>query len=216
MYCIYNKTFSSKMKCKNYTRELLKRNLNKTITEGEDFNYLISMIDLHPEKQYKIGDGIESFHIKHDFYNNIALFINQKTKKLVSVSWVSICNFKAPSITQLFKDAMRQAIDPQIYEFRQKKFREGKLICEFCNRTDNIHIDHIKQFKQIYEEFFEEYEFEIPKYYTKEEGTNRCKFTDHDTELKNVWYNFHKEHASLRPLCKDCNLSRPKYFKVKV
>ena len=213
MYFIYNQSFSSKMKCKNYTRELLKRNLNKTIQEGEDFNYLMSMINLHPNKQRKIGDGIESFHIKRDFYNNVALFINQKTEKLVSVSWITICNFKAPTIIHLFKQALRQAIEDQIYEFRQKKYRENKLICEICLSTEKIQIDHIKQFQEIYDEFLEEWDFDIPKYYTKD-NANKCKFLEEDLELKSIWYNFHKEKATLRPLCRSCNLSRPKYVSI--
>ena len=203
-YQIYNQSFSSKKKATDYTRILLRRNYNETITEGEDFNYIMAMVNLHPDKENKIGNGILSFFIGDDAYKNTALFINQKIKKKIPISWITICNFKAPSKEKLFIASLRQAIDYQILEFRQK----CKRSCEFCGSKENIHIDHIYLFKNIYKDFMDEYNFKIPEFYSKEEGTNRCKLKDTDNKIRLLWCEYHKEKATLRPLCKTCNLSR--------
>ncbi len=39
---------------------------------------------------------------------------------------------------------------------------------------------------------------------------NSAKFKDDDVELKNNWYEYHKQHAILRCLCNKCNLTRSK------
>lgn len=203
-YQIHDEFFSSKKKATDHTRKLLKDNYYKTITEGYIFDYCMSMVNLHPDKENKIGDGIESFYIGDDAYKNTALFINQKIKKLISISWITVCNFKPPSKEKLFKQALRQAIDYQITEFRQKCKRR----CELCGSKENIHIDHIYHFNKIYKDFMEEYNFEIPKKFSKEEGTNRCKFNYTEEKLRLTWCEYHREKATLRPLCKTCNLTR--------
>ena len=48
----------------------------------------------------------------------------------------------------------------------------------------------------------------LPKKFTKEEGTNRCKFNYTEEKLRLTWCEYHREKATLRPLCKTCNLTR--------
>ncbi len=52
--------------------------------------------------------------------------------------------------------------------------------CEFCNKTEEIHIDHITMFRDI------------------------------DNDFADEWFKYHLENAQLRPLCKCCNLTRTK------
>ena len=80
MYIICNKSFTSKKKATDYTRNILKENFGKTITidDIEVWNFLYALVSLHPYPHTKIGTGIESFYIGYDGYKNTALFINQK------------------------------------------------------------------------------------------------------------------------------------------
>jgi len=43
------------------------------------------------------------------------------------------------------------------------------------------------------------------------DGTNRIKFKECDKEYENLFKKYHMENAILRPLCKNCNLTRSKH-----
>ena len=205
-YNIYNKSFRTKKDAYDYTKNFLENNKNKTITEGEEFNYLIGMVNIHHKKEEKIGDGIESFYIGNDWNNNTALFINQKTEKKVSISWVQICKFKPPTIREDYISSLRQCINYQIEDFK----KDSCLICEFCYSTEIIHIDHIYPFKYIVEDFDLDYEIVMPLKYGKEQITNKTMFLEEDKEIRDNFIIFHKNKSHLRPLCRSCNLGRNK------
>lgn len=211
MYIIGNQSFLTKKKATDYTRNILKNNFDKTITidDIEVFEYLHALVSLHPYPDSKIGTGIESFYVGHDGYKNTALFINQKEEKHISISFIQICKFKPPTTEQFFKAAMRQAITYQIDDFKNNY--DGELNCNFCGDNEKIQIDHILHFQKIYIDFLEKYEIKMPVYYDKEDKTNRCKFKVKDTVLRLLWCDYHKEVATLRPLCRTCNLKRPNY-----
>tara|TARA_R110000772_G_C13133477_1_gene423147 strand:+ start:89 stop:736 length:648 start_codon:yes stop_codon:yes gene_type:complete len=211
IYYIGDVCFTSKVKCRDYTRKLLKEHKDKTIKQGDEiYDYLINMINLHPNKEEKIGDGIVSFEIKNDFFNNIALYINQITLKNIPVSWVTICNFKGASATQCLNEALRQSINYQIFNYKtENNYRSFK--CEICKSPNNIDIDHVIQFKQLKEDFLKIAINPIPTTFDKEPLIFRKKFKEEDINFKREWDLYHETHAILRPLCHTCNLSRLKY-----
>ena len=205
-YNIYNKGFQTKKEAYFYTRNILINNRYKTFTEGEIFNYCMGMVEIHHNKEEKIGNGIISFYIGDDAFKNIALFINQTDKQNIGFSWVQVCKFKPPTNREDYISSLRQSINNQIFEFR----KNTNLICDFCKSRNNIHIDHIYLFKHIVKDFEDEFNFEIPKLYGKEYDTNKTMFLEEDIDIRNAFEKFHKEKAELRPLCSKCNLGRNK------
>jgi len=204
-YNINNKWFRTKKEAYEYTFNFLKENKYETIKEGEKFDYLMGMVNIHHNKEEKIGEGIISFYIGDDWNKKTALFINQKNKKeKVSISWVQICKFKPPTLREDYLSSLRQCINYQIEEFK----KDTILICDFCKADDRIHIDHIYPFKNIVEDFEEEYNFDIPKKYSKELITNKTMFCEEDKELRETFKIFHNNKSSLRPLCRSCNIGR--------
>tara|TARA_R110000803_G_scaffold46302_2_gene97281 strand:+ start:2013 stop:2660 length:648 start_codon:yes stop_codon:yes gene_type:complete len=205
-YKIFNQCFRTKKEAHEYTSNFLKKNKYQTITEGFSFNYLMGMVNIHHKREEKIADGIESFYIGDDWNRKTALFINQKTEKKVSISWVQICKFKPPTRREEFLSSLRQSINYQIEDFK----KHCCLICELCNSTKIIHIDHIYPFKYIVQDFEQEFKFTIPERYTKEPITNKTMFLQEDKDLRENFVLFHKSKSDLRPLCRDCNLRRKK------
>jgi len=56
--------FSSKQKLTNYLRySLNKESIETPIKDGDLFNVLIGVLDFHPNKEEKIGAGIDCFYI---------------------------------------------------------------------------------------------------------------------------------------------------------
>lgn len=208
MYQIYTKYFRTKKNAHTYTKNILDKYKNQTISEGEVFNYLIALINLHYNKTEKIGKGIISFTIKNDYFKNTALFINQKGNDTeVPVSFVQICKFKPPTIREQYLESLRQCINNQILEFRNNQY----LICDFCHTTKNIQIDHIYTFKDMVSDFETDYEFEFPTHFGKCKITNKTMFLEEDSELSTVFQEYHRNKATLRCLCSKCNLARNKY-----
>jgi hypothetical protein len=207
MYIIGEQQFKTKSDAKNYTRDLLIKNVNKNIKKDDTiWDYLLSMVYLHSDD--KIGDGIESFDIKYNKYNNISLFVNQHTIKNIDFSWCYICSFNKTTHEQLLIRALRHSIDYQIKEYRNSI---QKLECELCKSTERINIDHILHFEKIRTDFINNTTLNIPLLFDDCLITYQPKFKLQDIEFKTEWDNYHKKHATLRPLCRKCNLKRPNY-----
>ncbi len=114
--------------------------------------------------------------------------------------------FQKSSTDNSLKMAMRYAFKDQILDYRDSC---DELICDFCRSEQNIQIDHVILFKNLYEDFLKENTFKIPTsfdytYY------NSAKFKEFDKEFVNSWSNYHKKHAILRCLCNKCNQKRSK------
>lgn len=209
VYRIGKKAFSTKKEAKDYTRNIINQNENKIINkEHTDFNYFYEMVKLHPDREEKEGEGIISFQIKKNYFGCNALFINQLNKQ-VDFSWCFICEFKNRTPTHYLNDAMREEIISQIMDYNNNnKIKK----CCFCGSSDNIHTDHIIQFKQLKEEYLKTVKKEdIPTSFDSSNITYRSIFKKEDLKFSKGWNVYHKENAKLRYLCRLCNLSRAKY-----
>jgi len=206
--------FKTKTEAVNYTRNILKNNLGRIITKNDKlFNYLLCMVEMHTDRDEKIGAGIDSFIIKLNNYNNIALYINRIDNTKIDISWKYVCQFKPRNSNHNLISALRNSINYQICEYRSKN--SDKLICELCQSKNNIHIDHIIHFQKIREDFINSTRLTIPEKFDDCPNTHQAVFKYKDLEFRKQWAKYHKENATLRPLCRDCNLSRPKYKHIK-
>jgi hypothetical protein len=125
----------------------------------------------------------------------------------VSISWRKAVTGKSESQDQLLKAAMRTAVEPDIQVFRIEHSYEP---CQMCHIRGKLQVDHEKEFIKLIADFLKE-NIEIPDKFGKlEDGSNRTTFLEKDTNFKNRWIKYHKENASLRMLCGDCNNSRQK------
>lgn len=205
-----NKNFKTKKETTIYIQQLVARNHFKNIKYNDDDFYVLNdLIKLHPKYKEKIGDGIEHFHIKkHPKYIHYCIWIKQKNKEeLVSFSWNECLKKNKTTPIQDFKKALRITIEPQIINF--KNSIEDKK-CELCSSKENIHVDHIIHFEKLIEDFLKINRENIPILFYKNKLLD-LEFKEEDLIIKNNWYNFHLENATLRLLCQTCNLSRPKY-----
>lgn len=213
-YSIGNKHFKTKNECYKFTSNLIK-NLNKCeIAEGDEhFNYFVDLINNHPNKEDKIGDGIKGFKIdKHPTYNNFQMYIVRKNNELISFSVIACCNFypkyKKSDCEYKLTDAMREAVDEQILEFRYNNIRKCS-ICQTSSDFEIYHIDHKSpSFQQLCKNFISE-NSNFPISFDKNKNF-RNVFSSIDTPYKNNWFEYHKKNASLQVLCQKCNLTKPK------
>lgn len=167
------------------------------------YNKLCELFKNHPEYPYKIRDMVD-LCIKKNKLNFKAFELNiiREDGSIEDISYRS-CIVKRPLDYNL-KQAMRYSISPQILEFKNK----SNLICSFCNSTENLEIDHIKLFKELYDDFIKQ-NTNIPTIFD-DNTYNGAMFKKEDVEFEEKWRNYHKDNATLRVLCKKCNCSRNK------
>jgi hypothetical protein len=191
----------------DYFKSRLNKGICKSLKQErpDDYNDFLYLFQTHhPEKETKLKDVIDLCIVNNK--RNLKYYEVNLIKKDCSVEDISYrcCIIDRPKNKNL-NDAMRYTIQPQIDEF--KKSIEI-LKCEFCNSYNNIEIDHIKLFQDLSDDFLKNRK-DIPVLFD-DSPYNFAMFRQEDKIIKNEWFNYHKENAKLRCLCKQCNLSRNK------
>ena len=165
---------------------------------------LMNLFHNHPEYPEKIHNVIDISIIRNKL--NSKYFELQLTKADNTIDNISYrCCINKPNKDRNLKSAMRNAIYPQILEFRNNC---ESLECSLCKSKANIHIDHITLFHTLYDEFLKERR-DIPLLFD-DNVFNMAIFKQEDKDFENEWKVYHKNHALLRCLCMKCNLTRNK------
>lgn len=213
-YSIYDKHFKTKLECHKYTSNLI--NSLKTCYIFKDntyYNFFVELLNNHPHKKEKIGDGVKGFKIeKHPIYEYYQIFLIRNDDEIINFSYVQCCKFETNSKISdseyNLKRAMRTAVDDQINEFRNKNIKKC-CICEARCEFIEYHIDHKNpSYNYLYKNFIKKF----PNYPTtfKKSKLFRIEFNKEDEEYKNNWWLYHLNNASLQILCKKCNLTKPR------
>jgi hypothetical protein len=175
------------------------------------YDELNLLLKRHPEYITKTEKMID-FKISYDLLNIKALkiLILNNDGSETDISWrVAIKGIPKTSKQDLFS-ALRTTIMPQIYNFRKK----NENICEYCKKTEELHVDHVIHFEEIAQNFLNKMNLEgvkIPDNFDEiDNGTHLLIFDKKDKKFRDSWYDYHQENAILRILCKSCNLTRTK------
>ena len=212
-----NVSFKTQTECEKYTRNILNE-LGSTdsvkLKNEQSFNFLVSLCKRHPnciEKLLHFND----YQIRCDALNKtaMALFIENTDGSLTEISWRICVTGKYKSIKTLFNSALRERIEPQILDYKNKT---DLSYCRKCNCSLTIpHIDHDEpQFQQLVDDFVDLNIIQIPTEYNKKDVTFQPLFTTKDVWVGELFETYHFENATLRVLCQTCNLTRKKYKKA--
>ena len=173
---------------------------------NEFYNELMDMFKSHPNYS-KLFLNVVDVSIAYNKINPIKCYELQLMKSNKTPEAVSYRKcFQKPTKNIDLKHAMRYSIKNQILDYRDSC---DELICEKCGSEQNIQIDHMILFKNLYDDFLSQNTLTIP---TEFDNTyfNSAKFKNDDVEFKNSWDEYHKKHAILRCLCNKCNQKRSK------
>lgn len=218
-YIINNKTYTTKAQILKYFKNIKDKYPVNTLlkeTNEEDYNDVIGLFKYHSAFDKKTKD-MKDIIIKQDYYKNKAYFIlkNDNTTEDISYIHAKDCvgketsEQKAMTIKKNLNSAFRFSVQPQIKDFRKKT---NQNCCQFCESVSNLEVDHILEFKTIVEMFKSKNKLKLPTSFNDNKKTNQAIFKEEDKNLSDDFYNFHLEKATLRLLCKKCNLGRTKKF----
>ena len=194
---------------RNHFKTILNKGLSQSLY-NERYNDYIELVELfknHPEYPNKLRE-----------LKDICIVRNKRTPKYYEFNLIrtdgtrediSYIECISPSNKSL-NEALRYCVQPQIDHFRDNNIMK----CKFCNktsRTEEIQVDHITMFKVLTTDFLKNKKH-IPTEFDSS-YFNGAMFKDDDKMFANEWYEYHLNNAELRPLCKTCNLTRPKKMK---
>jgi len=168
------------------------------------FFELMDLFRNHPEYPEKVRDVIDISITRNKLNSKyFELQIQKANNTTDNISYR--CCINKPNKDRNLKSAMRNAIYPQILEFRNNcELSE----CSICRSKENIQIDHIILFHKLYDDFLKE-RIDIPTSFD-DNVYNMAMFKQENKEFENEWKVYHKKYALLRCLCMKCNLTRKK------
>ena len=186
-----------------YFKKILNKGVCKSLVEErkEDYEELMELFKKHPEYPDKLRDVVDIMVGKNK--RNSEYYEFNVIRQDGSVEDISYrCCINPRNEKHNILSAMRNTIQPQIDDFRKSAKKE----CEFCKKTNDIHIDHIYKFQYLVSDFLID-KTDIPTMFD-DNIDNTAIFKKKDINFANDWYSYHAKHATLRPLCSKCNLSR--------
>lgn len=188
---------------------------NQPINVTFDDGMLACLMTFHPMYEGKKLDKLKCFEVRKPppYYCN-TLYFYTTDNECDDVSYkMCIQNLfgkfdNAKMIRQEVLMAFRNAIFTDSNEkYRVYKENVTKPICGNCNEACTaFHIDHYgKPFSQLLDEFLEFFKLKLSDVEVLRLASQI--FEIQDELLKNNWVLYHDKYATLRVLCKRCNLS---------
>ena len=189
----------------NRCKQILSHHNIGDILQGDELSFMSSLLKNHykygQEKIKQIKIGVNEFNKRLKEFR----FIN-KSNKEISFSYGKCITHTSIDKNNIIR-AFREAILPQIKEFKEKIFNQGKVHCAMTGvelTWEDCHIDHQNKFRHILKEFLDKegLKYKDIQIINKPNSLPKIK----DEELKKKWIEYHRRHAILRPLHKSVNL----------
>jgi len=194
-------------------RDLLQKHVHRTLNkEHEAFVDLLEIM-MAQDKWLDKLDTIQAFKVTRSRQNK-ALILQVKVdnaNRFLTVSWRNGSS-KKRKVEDPLPSAFRHAIHRQIMSW--KKINSFGSECVECKDINHLHkklqADHKDPlFIQLTTDFLTKpINQEVPI----EFDYHKCgrKLKKRDNRFKQRWKNYHRQHATLQWLCRNCNLSKRK------
>ena len=160
------------------------------------------------DKVYEVGEGVERVYVaphpewgaRGGFCFHV-VFEDGHEVTVARAGVVRACFDPKAAATSRRLDKlhakMREDVYPFVGKFKDDHHIGGWWKCELCAESftvrDDVHVDHLREFRFMVQEF-------------KKLHPNHP--WDTETRPPCEWENWHNRHATLRILCKTCNLRR--------
>lgn len=208
--------FNSKKSAEDFTRNKLEKSrLGYHDGDSELFDFLGDLINLHPNADYHIGEGIEKFHLSRRKMGMHLEYMREDNFR-DAFSWKKCTKFQTKDPERDAKEnlnaSMRFAIKPFVDLYKKNYYKKNKkLNCDLCDKNTtefdptNYHTDHIIYFRDIKKDFLEINQLPIPNLFDDHHILYSRIFRKEDSNFENNWIEFHNEKAIYRILCAKCN-----------
>ena len=216
---INDKLFKTKKSAEDFIRTILYKYPLNSCLVGDDLTFICSLLEMHPNKEEKVGVGIKSIIVEKDTtFNKTTHFSIIRTDD--SKIDFSLGKCLTPSLNEpirLFHLSARRAIADQVISFRNKSFADainnnGEIVCvisgvSVAKNTSNIDHAPPNTFHSIVSDFISLNNINVNtiEYIETPDGIGR-EFSD--SNLKDNFSDYHRRVAKLRILSPWANLTQ--------
>lgn len=206
--------FGSKKEALEFYRNILNSYKVGETLNSTDFDNLFNLLEIHPRKKEKIGNGIADFRVGLAKFNTKSFEILRIDGTSEFISFTKYIG-KPKSPQTKFREACRQIIQNDLRNVKQSYFqansKNGKVKCQESGELlpyEQLNVDHRQPntFSVIVDRFLEIKNIILDeiKYIQINGGPNELE----NEILKKEFREYHKEKANLRLVKKELNLSR--------
>ena len=204
------RSFATKAAVERHIREMLWRYPPMGALAGEDLEFVLALIKMHPSRDVITDCGIRSIHIQpvpfHE--NDQRRFLVKRTDSSIrDFSWRNALSPK--SGPRKLAGILRHLIIDQKNDFRAAHF---KGVCETCGnpiRESDCHIDHAHPvtFERLMEGWLKSLFLTADDVAIVSSKNYEQHSSLEDPTLAETWIEYHQINARLRCVCRQCNLS---------
>jgi hypothetical protein len=213
------RSFQSKKEAQEYFRmEISSRDVGTEITSQEEFFADIrSLIERHPEREQKVGVGIEAFIVRLDDNRNKMLWLRRTDGSSTDFSYITCIRGNGMSLRQEFAEAARKTVEPHITEFRDDYVRrfmnpDGQIPCEETGVLMNIkdsHVDHFPvTFQTLVDQFLDQTSIGLTRNILSAPADRQTHTSFVCPKTAAMFLDFHRSNATLKVVHKTVNLKR--------
>jgi hypothetical protein len=217
---IGDKEFKYKKDAISYFKDILNSYEPTQIVGVKDFNDLIGLIEIRPDKDEKIGCGIEKIQVIGVRYKTKCFELIRTDGSTEVFSYRNCINGKSIPLAK-FSKTCRETISEDLRKVKLTYFKKfstkGEVKCqetgELC-KWEELNVDHRQPntFSVIVDRFIEVHKIDINTVPYIEIMDGVYHFTDH--ELVEKFKNYHRDKANLRLVKKGKNLGRTYQAKI--
>lgn len=190
---------------------LNKYELNQSLTNSEDYDFLISIFERHPDWTQKEGVGIKDIIIKEEKnYKTRCFYIIRIDNSITDISYIKSIDGKPPKLTDI-KSACRYAVRDITIEV-SNKVNLGLEKCPITGELltkENLHIDHYDMtLNELVNKWLEKYNIDdVYNLINHDLKDNETKTYFTSDKIINEFRIFHNANTRLRAVSKKANLS---------
>jgi hypothetical protein len=164
----------------------------------DDYAYFRALFQRHPEAERKrVCDIVDIFIEQVRGEARLGYVCSDGTRD--TISWNKCLSGKLPHTEAMLSRVLRQAVVDQTLAYK----RTQPPTCVLCGTTSNPSVDHYPtKFRDIRNAFLEGRS--PPTVFAKTTESIDC-FRPEDAEFKSEWVRYHRERATYRILCCQCN-----------
>jgi hypothetical protein len=211
---IGDKEFKYKKDALSYFKDILNSYEPTQIVIEKDFNDLVGLIEIRPDKVDKIGCGIEKIQVIEVRYKTKCFKLIRMDGSTEVFSYRNCINGQSKPLTK-FSKTCRETISEDLRNVKLTYFKKhsskGKVKCqetgELC-KWEELNVDHRQPhtFSVIVDRFIEVHRIDISNIQYTEIMDGVYHFTD--VEIAEKFKNYHRDKANLRLVKKGKNLGR--------
>jgi len=188
-----------------WCKELLNSRAYGERFEGADHEKLLGLIELHPEREEKIGCGVAFFFVdKSPGYSTRCFWIRREDGSSVDFSYKHCIDQEGRSADQEFSAACREAVQQmiEIAKTDHERANGGFFICERTGKKvarEKIEADHQPTFAELVRWFIKQEKVDLldPSIY-EPRSPGSPDPTRLNPVLRAKFQEFHREHGEIR------------------